>query len=75
MNVAGNNQKPNTTPLLTPADVGRRLGVGAQRVRQLAVAGKLNVAARTENGTRLFTAKDVDEFVRGRDIRRGTGSA
>ena len=49
---------------LTSLDVARRLGVGPERVRQLARTGALEPRITTESGVRLFTAADVVRYQR-----------
>lgn len=48
------------------ADVARVIGRVPATVKDAANAGRLKVAARTLNGTRLFLAADVEEFKRSR---------
>lgn len=47
--------------ILTSAEVGKRLNLSSERVRQLEKTGRLP-AIRTTNGIRLFTASAVEEF-------------
>lgn len=47
--------------LLEVADAAKVLGLGSQRVRQLADTGQL-VALRTSRGTRVFRLVDVEAF-------------
>jgi DNA-binding transcriptional MerR regulator len=54
------------TIFLEASDVARRIGRAASTVNHLADRGALPVVARTTRGTRLFTAEDVDEFLRRR---------
>ncbi len=54
-------------------DVARKLGVGTDRVRQLADSGELQPAARTARGVRLFDADDVERLLRERVVR-GVGT-
>lgn len=51
--------------LLTAVDVGRRLGVTSDRVRQLADAGALRFV-RTASGIRLFASAEVERLRRER---------
>lgn len=51
---------------LEPADVGRLASLTPARVRSLANAGVIPVAAVTVRGSRLFDAAAVKRFVRGR---------
>ena len=55
--------------LLEPVDVGRVLGVGPQRVTQLAEAGKIPVFGRTLRGVRLFRAIDLQRVLKARAER------
>ena len=54
---------------LTPSEVGRRIGRANTTpctpagVKAAASAGRLRVAAVTENGMRLFAPEDVDAFL------------
>jgi DNA-binding transcriptional MerR regulator len=50
-------------------DVGRLLGVGPQRVTQLAEAGVIPVFGRTPRGVRLFRPMDVERVRRTRARR------
>jgi hypothetical protein len=61
------------TELLSASQVARRLGISAERVRQLARSGRLNPVERTTLG-QLWTADAVEEFAatRGRWGRYGT---
>ncbi len=54
-------------------DVGRRMGVGADRVRQLAREGRLKPAFVLAGGQRLFAAADVERFVADRDAHHNCG--
>lgn len=54
--------------LLKPQSVARRLGVSAARVRQLDDELK---PMRTEDGSRLYAADDVERFAALRDVKRG----
>ena len=56
--------------LLEPVDVGRLLGVGPQRVTQLAEAGEIPVFGRTPRGVRLFRAADIKRVLRARAQRQ-----
>lgn len=58
-----------TEQILTSAEVGKRLNLSSERVRQLERMGRLH-AIRTTNGIRLFTASTVEEFRRHRKGRR-----
>ncbi len=51
---------------LEPGEAARRLGVSVERVRQLAAAGLLPVAARTGRGVRLFQRAAVERLRRQR---------
>jgi Sigma-70, region 4 len=59
--------------LLSASEVGRRLGISAERVRQLARKGQLNPVERTTLG-QLWASEAVEEFAatRGRWGRYGT---
>ena len=57
--------------LLYSAHVGRRLGVGPERVRELAKSGRLRVAAVLPNGSRLFVDEDVEALRAEREAKRG----
>jgi hypothetical protein len=48
---------------LKSIDVGRRLGIGADRVRQLARDGQLKPAVVLPGGQRLFTTSAVEELI------------
>jgi hypothetical protein len=52
---------------LKSIDVARRLGVGADRVRQLARSGQLESAVVLSDGQRLFTTGAVEEFLERRE--------
>lgn len=54
--------------ILTSSEVGKRLNLSSERVRQLERLGRLH-AIRTTNGIRLFTASAVEEFRRYRQQR------
>jgi DNA-binding transcriptional MerR regulator len=49
---------------LTSLDVARRLGIGPERVRQLARAGALEPRITAASGVRLFASTDVDRYQR-----------
>ena len=55
--------------ILTSAEVGKRLNLSSERVRQLERAGQLP-AVRTTNGIRLFTASAVEEFQQRRESKK-----
>jgi DNA-binding transcriptional MerR regulator len=55
--------QPINHQLLTSRSVARRLDVGADRVRQLSREGRLQPAAVTESGQRLYTQETVDRFI------------
>lgn len=55
--------------LLTTGGTAKRLGLSADRVRQLERDGKLP-ARKTQSGQRLFNASDVDRFARRRETDR-----
>ncbi len=57
-----------TDQILTSAEVGKRLNLSSERVRQLERTGELH-AIRTTNGIRLFTASAIEEFRRQRQHR------
>jgi hypothetical protein len=61
--------------LLEPCDVGRLLGVGPQRVTQLAQAGRIRVFGRTPRGVRLFRASDVTRMLRARAQSRAISAS
>ncbi len=52
--------------LLEPGETARRLKLSVERVRQLADAGVLPVAARTGRGIRLFDRETVERLRRER---------
>jgi len=54
---------------LTPADVGRLVGMTAAGVKVAVRAGKLPVAAFTARGGRLFRLVDVEAFLTARQAR------
>lgn len=60
-------------PLLS-GEAARILGVSADRVRELEVAGRL-VAVRTPSGTRLYERAQVEELAAARAAVRGPGGA
>jgi excisionase family DNA binding protein len=57
---------------LTPADVGKLLGVAPATVRQMARQGTLPVAAKTQGGNRLFERQAVNRLLRKRAANRRT---
>lgn len=57
---------------LTPAEAARILGTVPATVRQMAREGKLEVAATTEGGNRLFDRKAVEALHAKRYERKGT---
>jgi len=57
-------------PLLEASAAGRVLDLSASRVRGLADAGVLRVAARTSTGGRLFDPRDVEALARARRHKR-----
>ena len=60
--------KANVQELLTPADVGRILGLTPASVRDLARRAVLPIAVLTERGNRLFRREDVEKLARTREI-------
>lgn len=60
-----------TEQILTSTEVGKRLNLSAERVRQLERTGHLR-AVRTTNGIRLFAASVVEEFLKHRQSKRGS---
>ncbi len=61
--------------LLESADVGELLGVSAERVRQLASAGRIPTCAKTPSGRRLYLRADVEHLAaeRARNLRLACG--
>jgi hypothetical protein len=60
--------------LLEPHDAGKRLRLGAGRIKQLANEGKLIPVARTPRGTKLFRVEDVEALRRVRErVRERAG--
>ena len=55
----------NDSAPLTVTSVARRLNLSEDRVRQLANSGALR-SIRTETGTRIFSATDVEAFAKER---------
>jgi len=57
---------------LTSRLVGERLRVGADRIRQLARAGRLRPSVVTASGVRLFTLEEIERYEREqRRVRSG----
>jgi hypothetical protein len=48
---------------LEPSDAGRILDLTSDRIRGLALEGRLRVAARTPRGLRLFRRADVEAYL------------
>jgi excisionase family DNA binding protein len=46
--------------LITVSEAARRLNCAESTVRRLADTGQLTIATRLADGSRLFTARDVD---------------
>ena len=59
----------NISQILGARDVGLRLGVSSQRVRQLVAEGRIS-GARTPSGWWVFAAEDIDRFARERKERK-----
>jgi DNA-binding transcriptional MerR regulator len=59
----------SSNTLLEAGDVARALHCSVARVRQLADAGHLPVAARTPRGSRLFRADQVADLIATRQTR------
>lgn len=55
---------------LETADVAKAEGIVPATVRADVAAGRLNVSAITERGTRLFRRRDLDAYSRDRRQRR-----
>jgi len=58
----------SNTLLLKPTAVARRLGVSAERVRKM---DDVLRPMRTEDGTRLYRADDVERIAAARDAKKG----
>lgn len=56
---------------LTVADAALILGLSGDGVRKAVRTGRLNVAATTPSGMRLFSASEVQRFKRARQLSRG----
>jgi hypothetical protein len=59
---------PKVKTLLEPGDVGRILGIGVARVRDLSVGGAITPVAITPRGTRLFAPDDVERLRAEREV-------
>jgi DNA-binding transcriptional MerR regulator len=55
--------------ILGTTDVALRLGISAERVRQLEAQGKLH-AQRTVRGVRLFDGEEVERFAQEREQQK-----
>lgn len=58
-------------PYITATAAGRVLTLSPAMVRQLAIRGRLRVAATTETGTRLYDRADVEALRVKRAARTG----
>ena len=56
--------------LFEPCDVGRRLQVVPQTVKNLAKSGLLKITYVTPRGVRLFQPKDVERYAQERESKR-----